>query len=179
MTDKTEKKTKTKVKKPPAQKKKVVKPTKKKKIIKKTGAKKPTKKKLPPKVKAKHNGPYKKVIDFATLSKLCAMHCTGEECASILAMDYDTLNRRLKEEGHKGFTDYYRLNSAKGKMSLRQMQLKIALSGNVAMLMFLGKQYLGQAEKVEQAVTSKTFSPENKEVLEQFLLENGIDPTKL
>ena len=32
----------------------------------------------------------KVVIDYKTLEKLCAIHCTGEECAAILGVDYDT-----------------------------------------------------------------------------------------
>ena len=98
----------------------------------------------------KKNGPYKTVLDYKKLDAMCAIHCTGEECAAILNIDYDTLNRRLKEEGHKGFTDYFRIKGANGKMSLRRKQYDQAMSGNSTMLIWLGKQWLSQTDKTEE-----------------------------
>ena len=89
------------------------------------------------------------VIDYKTLDKLCGIQCTGEECAAVLGMDYDTLNKGLKREGHGGFTDYFAQKSANGKASLRRKQYEVANSGNPTMLIWLGKQWLGQSEKQE------------------------------
>ena len=97
----------------------------------------------------KHNGPYKTEIDYTKLDAMCAIHCTGEESAAILGIDYDTLNRRLNEEGHGGFTEYFKLKGSNGKMSLRRKQFDQAMSGNSTMLIWLGKQWLGQADKTE------------------------------
>ena len=94
-------------------------------------------------------GPPRTVIDYETLDECCQMHCTGEECAAILGIDYDTLNRRLGQDGHTGFTDYFALKSAGGKMSLRRRQYTQAMDGNATMLIWLGKQWLGQAERQE------------------------------
>lgn len=93
-----------------------------------------------------------KHIDYKQLDKFCAIHCTGEECAALLDMDYDTLNRKLKEEGHGGFTDYFTQKSANGKASLRRRQFQAANEGNPTMLIWLGKQWLGQSDKQEIAV---------------------------
>ena len=90
------------------------------------------------------------VIDYDTLKKLCAIHCTGEECAAILGVDYDTLDTALKRDKHGGFSEYFKKHSAKGKMSLRRRQFEQAESGNTTMLVWLGKQYLGQTDKVDQ-----------------------------
>ena len=88
-----------------------------------------------------------KEIDYKQLEKLCAIQCTGEECAAILKIDYDTLNRALKRDNHGGFTDYFKKNSATGKASLRRRQYKSAVEeGNIPMMIWLGKQYLGQKE---------------------------------
>ena len=86
---------------------------------------------------------------YDELKKLVSLHCTGEECAAFFDMDYDTLNRILKDDGHGGFSDYYKKNSSFGKMSLRRSQWKAAESGNVSMLIWLGKQMLGQRDKTE------------------------------
>ena len=91
-----------------------------------------------------------KVIDYKKLDAMCAIHCTGEECAAILGMDYDTLNRTLKKDGRKGFAEYFKVKGANGKMSLRRKQFDHAMSGNATMLIWLGKQWLGQADKAEE-----------------------------
>ena len=97
----------------------------------------------------------KKDIDYTKLDAMCAIHCTGEECAAVLGMDYDTLNAALKRDGNKGFSDYFKIKGANGKMSLRRKQYDQAMSGNATMLIWLGKQWLGQAEKQAEEDTSK------------------------
>lgn len=93
---------------------------------------------------------------YGELSKLCALHCTGEECAAFLEIDYDTLNRILKDDGHGGFSDYYKKHSARGKMSLRRHQWRAAEQGNVTMLIWLGKQNLGQSDVKSVELSGET-----------------------
>lgn len=89
-------------------------------------------------------------IDFEMVEKLCAMQCTGEEIAGVLKINYDTLNARINEEYGIGFSDYYKKHSQSGRASLRRLQWKSAQGGNTPMLIWLGKQYLGQRDIVEQ-----------------------------
>ena len=91
----------------------------------------------------------RKEIDYQKLEPLCRIQCTGEECASVLGMTYDTLDRNLKADGHGGFKEYYKKNGNTGKASLRRLQWKSAESGNTTMLIWLGKQYLGQTDRQE------------------------------
>ena len=70
--------------------------------------------------------PNKKQINYDLLKPMCKIQCTGEECASALNMDYDTLNTRLEEDGHGGFSDYFKKNRGEGLVSLRRMQFKSA-----------------------------------------------------
>ncbi len=93
-----------------------------------------------------------KKIDYKTLDSLCQIQCTGEECASILGMDYDTLNNRLKEDGNGCFSDYYNEKAPGGRASLRRRQYKAAMEGNATMLVWLGKNWLGQTDKHESTV---------------------------
>ena len=90
-------------------------------------------------------------LDYKKLDAMCAIHCTGEECAAILGVDYDTLNRALKRDGNKGFSEYFSQKGANGKMSLRRKQYDHAMGGNSTMLIWLGKQWLGQSDKVDQS----------------------------
>ena len=105
--------------------------------------------------KAKNKGGRPKIdIDYKTLDKLCGIQCTGEECAAILGISYEHLNNQLKRDGNGGFLDYFKQKGAQGKMSLRRKQYEVATSGNPTMLIWLGKQWLGQAEKQETEVKS-------------------------
>jgi len=94
-------------------------------------------------------------IDWQKVDKMCAFHCTGEEQASILGIDYDTLNRACKREKKKSFTEYFKQKSAGGKMSLRRKQFTTALDGNTSMLIWLGKNWLDQRDQPEQDTSSE------------------------
>ena len=101
--------------------------------------------------KARENGKLggapKKPIDYDALDKMCAIHCTGEECAALLDVSYEHLNNQLKRDGNGGFLDYFTKKSANGKMSLRRRQYTAAVTdGNPTMMIWLGKQWLGQKE---------------------------------
>jgi len=103
------------------------------------------------KKKVNKGGRPKIAIDYKKLDTMCAMQCTGEECASILDVSYEHLNNQLKKDGNGGFLDYFKQKSANGKMSLRRKQFEVANNGNPTMLIWLGKQWLGQLEKPESA----------------------------
>lgn len=92
----------------------------------------------------------RKEIDWKLVDSLCGIHCTGEEIASVLDVSYDTLQRRCQEEHKCGFADYFKKASANGKISLRRQQYSVAMKGNVSMLIWLGKNILGQKDAPEQ-----------------------------
>lgn len=108
-------------------------------------------------------------IDFAEVDKLCQIQCTGEEIASFFEVSYDTLERRCKEKFKVSFAEYIKEKSAKGKSSLRRLQWKAAMNGNVTMLIWLGKQYLGQADKTNYIDESNYNN--NKEALRDKLVK--------
>lgn len=84
----------------------------------------------------------KKVIDYETVEKLAALFCTQDEIAAFLNLDVKTLRADDK------FMELYKKGQEKGKCSLRRHQYECAKKGNSAMLIWLGKQYLGQSEKM-------------------------------
>jgi len=83
----------------------------------------------------------KKVIDYDMVKKLAHIHCTQQEIANILEVSVDTLQR--DEE----FCGIYKKAMDDAKASLRRLQFRKAESGNPTMLIWLGKQYLGQTDK--------------------------------
>ena len=91
---------------------------------------------------------YNQKLELEKIDKLCLIQCTGEEIAGILDMDYDTLNRKLKQETGLKFTEYFKKKSAGGKASLRRRQFSMSET-SPAMSIWLGKQYLGQHDRQE------------------------------
>ena len=88
-------------------------------------------------------------IDWNEFEKLCFLQCTLEEISSWFKCSEDTIERRCKENKKMNFADFFLKASAGGKISLRRAQFKSATGGNPALLIFLGKQYLGQKDKYE------------------------------
>lgn len=98
-------------------------------------------------------------INWDEFDKLCHIQCTLEEIASWFKCSIDTIERRCKQEHNMLFADYFKKKSAGGKISLRRAQFKVANAGNPALLIFLGKQYLGQSDKQQLEHTGKNDQP--------------------
>ena len=94
------------------------------------------------------------------VQKLAAIGCTDKEIGDIVGCSHDTLTRRFKEQLVTG--------RANGKASLRRKQWEIALGGNVSMLIWLGKQVLGQTDK-------QTTNSENVSVVKIDLVHSPIE----
>lgn len=89
----------------------------------------------------------RKEIDQHTFEKLCEIQCTLEEIANVLRVSEDTVERWCRRTYERGFADTYKKFSAHGKSSLRRYQFEAARKGNATMLVWLGKQWLGQSDK--------------------------------
>ena len=106
------------------------------------------------------------ILDYAVIDDLLKIACTGEEIASILDIDYDTLNSHCIKDKGIPISDYIKKGINKScRRSLRRVQLRVALGGkdkdtgqifqpSVPMLIWLGKQHLDQKDKNETDVTS-------------------------
>lgn len=97
-------------------------------------------------IRSKKMGRPKIEIDWNLLDQLLGIFCTGEECAGVLNVDYDTLKSRVKEEKKKTFSEYSELKKGTGRASLRRRQFRLSET-NPAMAIWLGKQYLGQRDE--------------------------------
>lgn len=69
--------------------------------------------------------------------------------ADKLGMNIDTLAARIKERYGLSFSEYKRKKQEPMRINLMKKQYDVAMSGNVTMLIWLGKQYLGQSDKVQ------------------------------
>ena len=89
--------------------------------------------------------PKKYNIDVEQVEKLAGLGCTNIEIASFFGCDESLIRKSYSENLVKGREN--------GKIRLRQWQMKAAQRGNVAMLIWLGKQMLGQSDKQEITTT--------------------------
>ena len=119
--------------------------------VKESPSKKAKPKKAETKPKKKMGRPLKQ-IDKDQFERLCAIQCTEEEIADIMTCSVDTIERWCKRTYEKSFAEIYKRYSANGKKSLRRMQFALA-EKSAAMAIWLGKQYLGQTDKIEQTIT--------------------------
>jgi hypothetical protein len=86
-------------------------------------------------------------FDFKMLDSLCLIQCTAAECAAVMGVHPDTIDNKIKEKFHVGFSEYYAEKSKLGHKSLRAKQYQVAMAGDTKMLIHLGKHQLGQVDK--------------------------------
>jgi AraC-like DNA-binding protein len=86
-------------------------------------------------------------IDPGIVEKMAAILCTMEEMASILGCSVDTLERR--------FADVIERGRSQGNMSIRRKQYDLAMEGHAGMLIWLGKQRLGQRDRIDYNDTTE------------------------
>ena len=89
--------------------------------------------------------PKKYNLDTNQVEQLAGFGCTDTEIASFFDIPRTTLERNYEHYITKG--------RESGKIRLRQYQWAAAKKGNVAMLIWLGKQILGQSDKQEITTT--------------------------
>jgi hypothetical protein len=105
-------------------------------------------------------------IDWAKVDELLKIACTREEIAAVLEVDEDTLQNACKREKGIDFSVYIKSGIDKSfRKSLRRTQRMAAMGytdkegvfhpPDKIMLIWLGKQYLGQKDKTdtEQSIT--------------------------
>lgn len=96
-------------------------------------------------------------IDKQKFEYLCSIMATLEEIAGLFQCSKETIERWCKrtykdEHGNPlTFADTYKRYATPGKISLRRVQWESAKRGNVTMQIFLGKQWLGQTDRIETA----------------------------
>jgi hypothetical protein len=89
--------------------------------------------------------PDKKTL--GVLGQLARIQCTEREAAAVLGISQTLLNRHFnKNKRANEFALAWDDGQAKGHMSLRRLQWRLANKGNAALAIWLGKQWLGQKD---------------------------------
>ena len=92
--------------------------------------------------KAKVGRP-KKEIDYALVARYAQAQCTQEMIAAALHVSLATLTHDAD------FLRVYAEGKEEGKQVILMTQFRLAANGNTDMLKWVGKQHMGQADKVE------------------------------
>ena len=88
-------------------------------------------------------GAKKEIAVEKQVEKLASFGLTNKEIAEALGYDDTTLKRKFENFLIKGKGNL--------KQRLKRKQITVALGGNVAMLIWLGKQYLDQKDRMEES----------------------------
>lgn len=101
-------------------------------------------------------------IDPTKVEMLAEFGCSTIEIAKLHSCDESTVRKNFKNEIERG--------RERMKINLRQLQWKFAERGSNALLIFLGKQYLGQQDRNELELVGN---------LESILKECGYEDSPI
>lgn len=87
-----------------------------------------------------------KKIEWEKLDLYLKAGSTQKKICLSFNVDPETLNRHIKNKYGKNFSDYSASLRSTGEMLIEAVQFQKAMSGNISMLMWLGKVRLGQKE---------------------------------
>ena len=91
----------------------------------------------------------KKELDWKVLDAILQFGATLIDCSEMLSLSDDTIQNRIKKQYGITFSEYRHRKMSKMRVKLLQKQFDVAMSGNVALLIWLGKQHLGQSDKMD------------------------------
>ena len=87
------------------------------------------------------------LIDWKAVDRLLQAGCAGTQIAARLGIHANTLYERCRKEHDCDFSDYSQQKREHGETLLLEQQFTIAMQGDKTMLIWLGKQRLGQKER--------------------------------
>lgn len=107
-------------------------------------------------------------IDWKRVDELLTAGCLGTEVAAYLGMHPDTFYHRVEEKHGMGFSEYFAGKKSNGNALLREAQYTKAMKkSDNTMLIWLGKQRLGQKENSGEMVISDDVLKAFNELMSQ------------
>lgn len=90
-------------------------------------------------------------IDASKLDVMMQYGATCSEVANEFNCSEDAIVRYIKRNYKMNYAEYSHKKKGSVRMRLRTKQVELALKGNIPMLIWLGKNILGQSDKMEHA----------------------------
>ena len=100
-------------------------------------------------------GPPEKEIEWKVLDSILQYGANLVDCAEMIGVSEDTIQRRIKALHDCTFSEYRQKKMGRMRMKLLQKQYEMAIGGSVPLLIWMGKQHLGQADKQEHGVSKE------------------------
>lgn len=110
----------------------------------------------------------KKELNWDIIEALCAVDTTLDYIAEVQCRKWgedankktikaarEVIERRIRQVWGETFTEYKYKRLEDRRINLRRKQYDMAMGGNVVMLIWLGKQMLGQKQDVETPTAAK------------------------
>ena len=110
-------------------------------------------------------------LGIETLEGLAEIGATIQEAAHVFGIGHATFERRIAETE---YAEAWERGQSHMKVSLRRKQIQLALAGNPTMLIWLGKQILGQRDRWEGSIGGPDGGPLRVEVAYV-----DVDPTRV
>jgi hypothetical protein len=96
-----------------------------------------------------HGGRPPVPVDVDTVKRAASIGCTNAEIAALTGVSERTYNNRFEKD--EAFQEAVEIARGVGRATLRRYQWHAASNGNPAILIWLGKQMLGQVDRRELA----------------------------
>ena len=119
-------------------------------------------------MKADKKKPGRKQLNItdAQVRMLASFGLTNKEIAEYFGCEDSSIGNKFRLTLIKGRTNL--------KLKLKKKQIAVALTGNVTMLIWLGKQYLGQTDKTESDTTLTVQESEALKNLAKAEIQNNL-----
>lgn len=116
-------------------------------------------------------------FDLAMVEGLGKIAATHREMAMFFGVGERTIRRRMDKnspDGDSPFLAAYEKGAGNLYVGIRRKQIEIALAGDRTMLIWLGKNLLGQTDRLEQI-----HGFDIKTVVDKYAKASGLDPERL
>lgn len=94
-----------------------------------------------------------KIVDVKVLERAASIGCTVDEISALAGITLPTLLSRIAQDPSIG--EAIERARDTGRATLRRMQWNGAKAGNATMLIWLGKQILGQRDQIDQNLSGE------------------------
>jgi len=91
-------------------------------------------------------------IDQGRFEGMVTFGATCLDCANEFNCTEESIVRYVKRTYGTNFVEFSNKKRGTVRMKLRHKQIQLALEGSVPLLIWCGKQYLGQSDKIEQSI---------------------------
>lgn len=119
-------------------------------------------------------------IDWDFVNEKLEYFWDGQSIAESLGIHFNTLERKIKEKYNLDFSEFKRQKRERKVQVIIEKQLRVAEKGNIAMLIWIGKQYCDQSDKTDHTTKGERITDINITVASETVknqLQKILEPS--